>query len=326
MRKIQLVIGIVLALGAFFGITMWNKVNQPPTYTVAVVVEQVPAYTPLSPDFISLDTQTLSPAVAEKYVSSGELNALLTEGAVVVEALHPGQPLLREQVASGAAAAGLNRLSVALRDPDRVIVSVPVDVETLPYTVPGDVIALYFAAGHIQAGEMVTDVVEMPEVTAATSDTGSVPVVDAYRPRTEPVTTTVELVMPVAKRIGSGVVYRLDYAQRENPNYGAPGMESEPRYVTGEIRSLDVVVHQAEAEWFVFALAHGEVQVAVMPAVTRPDVEAGVFPDTAGVTWTDFEQRFFADRMEDRPQDARVTAETAIEGFERSLDEWGGGR
>ncbi|MCP4591826.1 MAG: hypothetical protein GY842_13905, partial [bacterium] len=112
----------------------------------------------------------------------------------------------------------------------------------------------------------------------------------------EVVTITTELEMPLAKQIAEGVVYRLNRERRQNPNYGAPGMEGEPRYIEGELQALDVVVDRKTAEWVVFALAHGSVQVAVLPAITRPAVEAGTLPVTDGATWSDFEETFFAER------------------------------
>ncbi len=284
MRKIQLLLGLLLAVGAFVGVLFLGQLTQPVTYDVAVVANSIPPFTALTPEMFLVDTQSVSPAVAEKYVLIDELNDLLTAGAVVVEPLHAGQPLLREQVASSAQAEGLSRLAVALNDPERVIVSVPVDQDSLPATFPGDVVALFFAAGNLQAQAIVTETMEGPTPTP-------VPLTE----RTA-VTVTTELHLPVAKWIANGVVYRLNREIRENPNYGAPGLENEPRYIEGPIKSLDVVVQRADAEWVAFALAHGEVQLAVLPAITRPDVEAGTFKDSGGVTWSDFEDRFFEER------------------------------
>jgi len=66
------------------------------------------------------------------------------------------------------------------------------------------------------------------------------------------------------------------------------------------LKSLDVVVQRDDAEWVAFALAHGQVQLGILPAITRPDVEAGTFKASGGVTWSDFEERFFAERMNPR--------------------------
>ncbi|HKZ86630.1 MAG TPA: hypothetical protein VJ793_23610 [Anaerolineae bacterium] len=286
MRKIQLFLGLLLAAGAFVAVLFLGQLTAPVTYDVAVVANSVPAFTALTPDMFLIDTQSVSPAVAEKYVLADELDALLVGGAVTVETLHSGQPLLREQVASGAQVEGLSRLAVALNDPGQVIVSVPVEQDEIPSIFPGDVVALFFAAGNVQAQALVTETVEGPKPVVVVSPG-------------EPVTHTTELQLPVAKWIANGVVYRLNREVRENPNYGAPGLENEPRYIEGEIKSLDVVVHREDAEWVAFALAHGKAQVAVLPAVTRPDVEAGAFEASTGVTWSDFEERFFDERMRD---------------------------
>ncbi len=298
MRKLQLLLGIVLAVGAFIAVLAVGRAAQPVTFDVAVVVQEVPAFTPLTRDLVTLDTQAVSAVVAEKYVLAEELDAMLAAGAAVVENLHPGQPLMREQVATGAAAEGLSRLAVALDDPDRVILSVPVEQDGMPSVVPGDVVALFFSAGNVQAHTLVTQTVEGPEPTPEPGQAVTGTHFWGDEDETEVVTITTELELPVAKWLSNGVIYRLDRERRENPNYGAPGMEGEPRYIEGGIEALDIVVHRDDAEWVAFALAHGEVQVAVLPAVTKARVEAGTFLPERGVTWSDFEDRFFAERDE----------------------------
>jgi hypothetical protein len=258
-----------------------------------VATGEIPAFSSVSPGDVAVDTQAVSPAVAEKYVKADEWDAMMGEGPVAaIEPLHPGQPVLREQVMSGAEAEGLNRLAAALDDPDQVVVSVPVDQDRLPGLVPGDVVALYFSAGRVQAQQLVTEVVKGPTPTPTPVVTGTI---DA-RAVMKRVTETVTVDLPLAKQMAEGVVYRLNREQRENPSYGAPGAQDEARYVEGKVTALDVVVDKVTAEWVAFALSHGEVQVGVLPAVTRPQVEAGTLPDTEGVTWTDFERRFFDDR------------------------------
>lgn len=287
MRKLQIIIGLLLAVVAGVAVVAGSVLLRPPQYGVVVVVKEVPAFTRLEPDMAAIDNWSMSPAVAAKYVLPGDWERMLGEGAVAVENLHVGQPLLRVQVATGANAEKVSRLSVALADPDRVIVSVPVNEENLPALVPGDVVALFYAAGSLSAQALVTEVVTAPPESS--------PALEVITP-TETTTETVELILPVAKWIANGVVYRLNREKRENPNYGAPGMENEPRYIEGAVKSLDVVVRRADAEWIAFALAHGHVQVALLPAVTRADVESGTFPPSPGVTWTDFERRFFSER------------------------------
>jgi hypothetical protein len=295
MRKLQLLLGIILAIGAFLGVLLIGKITQPATYEVTVVLQEIPAYTRLTGDTMGLDTQSLSASVADKYVLSDEFENLLAEGVVAVENLHPGQPLLREQVASGAEVKGLTRLAVALDDPDQVIFSVAIDQDKVPPVVPGDVVALFFTTGQIQAHSLITETVE-DELEAGEGITRAWP--SAFAEDDEVITTTIELAMPMAKWVANGIVYRLNQERKENPNYGAPGMENEPRYIEGKTRSLDIVIHRDTAEWIAFIQAHGQIQVAVLPAVAKQAVEAGTFPPEPGVTWTDFEDRFWAERAE----------------------------
>jgi hypothetical protein len=287
MRKLQLFLGLILAAGAFVGVLLIGQATQPQLYDVAVVVKEIPAFTTLTPDLFATDSQSVSAAVADKYVLAGELPELMAANAVTVDNLRPGQPLLREQIASGAKAEGVSRLSVALRDPSLVIVSVPVVPNSLPAVSPGDVIALFYASGNVQAQTIATATITGPTPTPTPHPIGVV---------SETLVVTTELQLPLAKWIANGVVYKSNHALVENPNYGAPGKDNEPRYIEGDVQSLDVVVRHDVAEWVAFALANGKVQVGVLPAVTRPEVEQGDLKPSAGVTWSDFEQRFFADR------------------------------
>jgi hypothetical protein len=294
MRRLQLFVGLILATGAFALVFLIGQLSQAPKYEVAVVVQEIPAYTLMTEDMIVIDSQSVSAMIADTYVLADEWRALLAAGAVSAENLHPGQPLLRANVASGAEAHDLSRLAVALADPDQVILSVPVIDDELPATVPGDVVALFFSAGSVHVTEMTTTTVDGLDLDTDRSRT-SVGLDDLSLGATEGITFTT-LDLPLSKWIASGVVYRLNWELRENPNYGAPGMEQEPRYIEGELKSLDIVVGRTDAEWIAFALAHGDIRVAVLPAITRPDVEAGTMPPETGVTWTDFERRFFEER------------------------------
>jgi hypothetical protein len=287
MRKIQLFLGLILAVAGFGGVLLIGQLNQPPVYDVAVVMRELPAFTALTGDLFGTDTQSVSAAVAEKYVLAGDLPDLLSAGAVAVENLHAGQPLLRAQVASGAQAEGVSRLAVALKDPDRVIVAVPVIQNNLPAVFPGDAVALFFASGNVQAQQIATATITGPMPTPVPQLPGVI---------SETVIVTTELQLPIAKWLTNGVVYHLNREVKENANYGAPGFENEPRYIEGEVKALDIVVRRADAEWLAFALAHGKVQVGVLPAVTRPEVEAGTLAPSQGVTWSDFEKRVFEER------------------------------
>ena len=79
MKKVSLLLGIVLAIAAFAGVILLGQLMQPPTYDVAVAIKEVPPFTPLTADLVSIDTQSVSPAIAERYVQAAELDALLEE-------------------------------------------------------------------------------------------------------------------------------------------------------------------------------------------------------------------------------------------------------
>lgn len=287
MRKVQVLLGLSLAIAAFVGVVIVSRLTTPPTYDVVVAIKEVPPFTALEQSMLAVDTQSVSPAIADRYVLADQLPALLDSGAVAVENLRPGQPLLREAVASGANAEKVSRLAVAINNPELVIMAVPVKVDSLPAVYPGDAVALFYANGSVQTQQIVTATLTGPTPTPEPLAFGEIS-------QTQIITT--ELQMPVAKWLVNGVVYQLNREIRENPDYGAPGKDNEPRYIEGDVKSLDVVVARSEAEWLTFALANGQVQVGLLPAIVREQVESNRLPATTGVTWSDFEDRFFADR------------------------------
>ena len=288
MRKVGMLLGLVLMVGVFVAVIVLSRLLTPPTYDVVVAIKEVPPYTALTQEMLSVDTQSVSPAIADRYVLADELPLLLKNGAVAVENLRPGQPLLREAVASGADAERVSRLAVAIDDPNLVILAVPVKVDSLPAVFPGDAVALIYANGSVQTQQIVTTTLSGPTPTPTPLAPGTI---------SETQVITTQLQMPIAKWLVNGVVYQLNREIKENPNYGAPGKDNEPRYIEGDVKSLDVVVARRDAEWLTFALANGQVQVGLLPAVVRAQVEKNILPASAGVTWSDFEQRFFADRQ-----------------------------
>ncbi len=296
-RSLQLVLGLIFAALAFVGVILLGTLTRPPTYDVAIVVAELPPFTQVMPEMVQVDTQSLSAAVVAKYILADEWQAMVAAGPVVaVEPLHPGQPLLREQLATGDNAYKVRRLAVALTDPALTVLAIPVEPKTLPNVYAGDAVALYVSVGQLQAQSISTDVVTIPAVTPVANG-APLPVV---LPPSEPqaaVTETLTLQLPLTKRLAEGLIYRLNREQKENPNYGAPGSEGEPQYIEGEIQSLDVVVDRELAEWVVYALAHGKVQLSLLPAVAIPQLQAGQFPVSPGVTWSDVEDTFFAERF-----------------------------
>ncbi len=302
-RSLQMILGLLLALAAFGGAILANVLTRPPEYAVAVVVTEVAPFTPLTADQVQIDVQTISEAVAAKYILADEWDAMLNAGDIIaVESLHPGQPLLREALATGDNAGKVKRLSVALTDPELVIINVPVEQGKIPAVYPGDAIALFYSAGQLQAQKIATDV-----VTAANLEPTPAP---ALLPG-ETASHTLELQLPLSKWIANGLVYRLNREVKDNPNYGAPGSENEPATIEGAVNGLDVVVSRETAEWMAFALAHGKVQVGVLPAVAVPEIKAGTLPPSRGVTWSDLEDRFFEDRPETKSTPVAAPAQPA---------------
>ncbi|HNT73499.1 MAG TPA: hypothetical protein PKH77_00630 [Anaerolineae bacterium] len=309
-RSIQFILGLILAGLAFVGVVAFGFLMRPTTYDVAVVMADVPPYTQMTAEMVAVDTQSVSGAIADKYILAEEWQAMLAAGMVVaVEPLHTGEPLLRETIATGENAYKVRRLAVALTDPDLTVLAVPVDADTMPAIYAGDAVALFFSAGQLQVQEITTDVITVLPATVNAPPVLQQPII---REQAEAFTDTARLRLPLTKRIAEGLVYRLNRELIENPNYGAAGAENEPQYVEGAVTSIDVVVHVDVAEWVAYALAHGKVQLGVLPAVAIPQLQAGTLTESQGVTWSDVEEMFFAPRM----QELQAEQQKALEGHQ----------
>ena len=95
MRRLQLFVGIVLAIVAGLGVLFVGKLNQPPEYSVVIATTEIAPYTGIEQGDVGVDVQSVSRKVADTYILSDEWMEMVAEGDVTaIEPLHPGQPLL----------------------------------------------------------------------------------------------------------------------------------------------------------------------------------------------------------------------------------------
>jgi len=280
MRKLQLAFGILLALLAGVGTFLFGQMSQPPKFQVLIAIKEIPPYTVLDPNMVAIDTWGMSEAVAKKYLPP----EILKKGGkiVTIEPLHVGQPILRAQVVYGEEAEKATRLSTALQNPELTIVTIPVHQEALPRVAIGDVVGLIYYTGDVRAEEIVTETVKGP--------------MKVITP-TKVLTEEVKLSLPLAKWLTQGIVFQINRELRENPYYGAPGMEGQPMYIEGDIKSISVAIPRDDAEKVTFALHAGKIQVVLMSALAKELIETKAISPTIGYTWSDFEKEFFKDRL-----------------------------
>lgn len=275
MRKIQILVGLVLAIGAFIGTFLIGQMTRPPEFPVLIAVKEIPAYTTLDANMVAIDSWGMSPAVAKKYLSP---EIFKKTKVVTIEPIHVGQPILLAQVVYGQEAEKATRLSTALKDPNLTIITIPVHQEALPKVTIGDTVGLIYYTGDVQAQTIVTRTTPIKT--------------------TKPITPTeVTLALPVTKWLTQGIVYSVNRELKENPYYGAPGMEGQPMYIEGDVKSISVAIPRTDVEKVTFALNSGNIQVVLMSALAKELLETGELSPTIGYTWSDFEKEFFTDRF-----------------------------
>ncbi len=307
-KSLQFWLGLGLATVAFVGVSVYARLFNPEPTQVIVARAEIPAYTRLDKSMLSVDEQHLSPKLAQRYVTSAELATILSNNAVAVETIHAGEPLSKQRLVVGPDALKVSRLSLALQDPTQVIRTLPVKPDQFPGDiVPGDLIDLYVTFGSPPSGDIsytrtVTNGLVATSGVAATTMPTPKPVVASAT--STPTVEEYSAQMPVSKRLISGLlVVSVNHEMVQNPNYGiGAGVQSEPAYIEGGVRSLDVLARNEDAEKIDFALTNGKVNIGLRSALARQAIEQGTpVPPSNGWTWTDFTQEFFRNRLTPTP-------------------------
>lgn len=278
--SVTLLIGVVVVIGTFFGILFFLQAQQPTTYPVLVAVADIPAYSALTVDMIAVDNQMVHPSLLENLILEDQFPEF--EGAVTLEPIYAGEQLTRIRLATGARAQALQRLSQALKDPNKSAMVLPVDAKSAPSRiVPGDTVNLVFSVGAMGIREQTIGVtLDPPGAGESTPD--------------DPVVLSATL--PASVVLLRGVpVLEVQHELIQNPAYyggslfggeGEEAAQTESAYVKGAIESLTVLVDKEQQAVLAFALHNGDIDIAVTPAFAE-DVEL------PGVSWTDFNWWYF---------------------------------
>ncbi len=312
-RKLSLVLGILLAVGAFVGVLLLGSVVNPSPYHVVVAITEIQPGTILEEGMVGIDAQVVSPRVAGEYVLEKELEQYL--GKYVVRSLVPGQPLMHRDLVAADNPAAQRRLALALEDPDQVAMVIPIRDNAPDDVVPGDRIAIVWSVGEAgflagPAGGGYPETPGMPTTPATTPEgKGAEPSPGVEPPSSEGVELPPEVAavlgeaaaqpapevsLPLAKTIiNTAQVIRVRRERTPNPAY--TGQEGESPYVEGRIIGLEVAVAREEMEAIQFAVANGEYSVVVL----SPNADSAELADasTLGVMWPDVVAYFAADRL-----------------------------
>ena len=303
-RNLSLILGIILAAGAFVGVLFLGAVANPSPYKVVVVIRTVQPGEVLTRDMVGIDAQRVSPRVAEEYVLEKDLPRYL--GGTVIRVLLPGQPLMHGDVVHKDSPAARRRIALALEDPERVAMVIPVDGNAPDGILPGDRVAVIWSIGEIFGfGTPETEGMfpSSPEATPAPGEAGrgtQPPPASLAGLPPEVVSLLAgggmenqEIAPPLAKQLVS--VVDVAYVRRKNvPNPAYTGQQGERPYIEGGIEALEVIARRDDAEAIQFAIDNGHYSIVVLsPNATEGDLTQPSF----GVTWGDVKAFIQAERM-----------------------------
>lgn len=299
LRSVTFIVGLLLAVAAFVAYLALGGVLNPPPYEVVVAVRDIPPYTIITSDALARDPQTMSGTVARTLVHAKELNRYV--GGMAIEHIHAGEPLRKSAVIAAGNPAAARRLSLALDDPARVAMVMPVSPETCPEQIAsGDYVNVLvsFAPGAIggTGGQTLAEMLATPRPPLAVgpllpTGTPVVPVSPTVSPPTSALTPTVsalsaeEMTLPIAKvTIQKCRVLAVRRRRVANPGFGISGAQGGQAFLEGDVEALVVLVPRDTAELLTFAIDNGKVHVVLLPAVAG--TREGHDP-TLGVAWSD---------------------------------------
>ena len=140
------VLGILIVIGAFAGVTAAGALNNKPPLRVAVTARDVAPGERLSLSDVRIVDQGIDPTLAKLYVQEYELDKYV--GAVALDQLRRGDPLNKVKLAGDSNEAVTRRYALALKDPNDVIMVLPVTPDIIPPAVTkGDMLNINLVVG-----------------------------------------------------------------------------------------------------------------------------------------------------------------------------------
>ncbi len=267
-----LFVGIALSLGAVALLLFAGQLLNPPPMRIPVAAADIPAGTALDrtqfrlEEWSGLEVQTQNALYG---------TADFPLGAITLVDVPAGSPLYKAYVDTEQSADFVVRLTNLVKDQGLVVMAIPVKPDTggnIP--VNGDQVDLVFSIGAIQAEFVQSHPTPTPSAPS---------LIPAESLNAEAVTQTLPL--PLSALILENIpVLRVE---REKFTTQGGGYDSSaPTVIEGDAQRLYVAVTREQAEALAFLLHNGDILLAVHAAGLQPQ-----YP--GGVTWQDFESRFF---------------------------------
>ena len=301
----ELIIGIALVVVAFLALFLVANILNPPAQLVLVASRDIQAGERLSPE-VARAVEVQLPFV-DSFIQEEEAD--LFEGAVFIEAVHQNEPIHKASLIDADNPAAISRSSLALDDPNLVAFVVPVSPDTAPPDVrEGDRVDLTLGVGSATFLAGSLSVVPTPNpfeprevfvgglvesggqtvLTTPVEPSGELPI-----PQVTVVSTATQfpqVTLPIAKTlVRNALVLRVVYEQRPNPGFTSEGQSA---FIRGDIQALVLAIPMEAQEILTFALANGDVRVAVR----SPLASAEYGSPTLGMSWDDLVAFFYAER------------------------------
>lgn len=300
MKLTTILIGGLILIASIGAMLLVGRFLNPPAQQVFVAVREIQPGETLSPDMVRLANVHLPSTAA--FVTAGDIDHY--GYAKVVEPIHEGMFISKAALSFAENPAASNRVSLALADPNLVAMTIPVTPLTCPNDlVPGDRVSLDVSVGsaNLMSGSFSASKSSPAENSSSGTTSSNPPGLagTSSSPFVTPVPTPTpepQFSLPVTKNlVPSGRVLSVVYNETLNPaGLQSPNSSTAPQTVRGDIKAIVVAVPRSLQEALAFAIANGEVRVAVLDPNAKDDSSSL----TAGMSWDDLVAYFQWQRQE----------------------------
>jgi hypothetical protein len=275
------ILGALLVVGAFVAVLTLGIGTNPPHLRIAVAGRDIAQGEQLKASDYRIVEQILDPRLAQLYVQEDELADY--DGAFVVETLRRGDPINKVKLAMGSDATALRRYSLALKDPNFVIMTLPVNPDVIPSKItPGDHVNILFAGGSESGINRLPDPTVVPELPAAMPIEQATPDANSALAPMSIVESTPEVVLPLADLMLEHVeVLDVNFQQVQNTSYGMNASGSDQPFLNGPITSIVVKVPRSHQTLLAFGASVSRLRFSV----ASPVVDASALLPQLGVDW-----------------------------------------
>jgi len=280
MRFTTILIGSAVLILSILAMFVLGRVLNPPAQQVYVAVREIQAGETLAPELLRLASVRLPST--EPYLTETDIDEF--GFATVVETVHEGMFIPKADLSFSGNPAALNRVSLSLSDPNLVAMTIPVTPLTSPgKIVSGDRVSLNVSIGSAAFTNPNFSTIPTNDPNGRIS---SIPPTLPSPFTTPQPTQTPEprISLPVTKNlVVSGRVLDVVYEEKFSPAVNMGEQPDGGGTERGDIQALVVAVPRSIQEALAFAIATGEVRVAVLDP-NAPDSAEMI---TAGMSWED---------------------------------------